>query len=141
MKHLFLSLIILIPVLSFGNNPLELDESEIDLSKAEKLESLILNEPNLDYQTLKESAPELMDNFVDHTEDNSAAFLDSSDTIIPPFWWGFCLGIWGILIVLILTDKNKVAVKKAFVGCLVMGISVLAVYGIIILIGLASVSY
>ena len=38
---------------------------------------------------------------------------------IPPFWWGFCLGWVGLLLVYILTDNDRDQVKKAFTGCLI----------------------
>lgn len=38
---------------------------------------------------------------------------------IPAFWWGCVLGVLGIILVYVLTDKDKEQTKKALYGCLI----------------------
>ncbi len=41
---------------------------------------------------------------------------------IPAFWWGFILGVVGILLVYFLSDQNKEYVKDALIGCVASGL-------------------
>ena len=47
---------------------------------------------------------------------------------IPSFLWGCVFGVVGILIVFMITDNNKVQVKKAFTGCIFYGATIAAIY-------------
>ena len=51
---------------------------------------------------------------------------------IPAFWWGCVLGLVGVLIVYLVTDKDKAQTKKAFFGCLVFA-AVAVIYYVVIL--------
>lgn len=51
---------------------------------------------------------------------------------IPAFWWGCVLGLVGVLIVYLVTDKDKDQTKKALFGCLVFA-AVLVIYYVVVL--------
>lgn len=54
--------------------------------------------------------------------DSSAAFaVDELPLGIPAFWWGCVLTLLGVILVYVLTDKDKDQTKKALYGCLVTG--------------------
>ena len=49
-------------------------------------------------------------------------FFDEPPLGIPSFWWGFCIGVWGIAVVYFVTedrDETKLAFKGCVVGTLV----------------------
>jgi hypothetical protein len=51
---------------------------------------------------------------------------------IPAFWWGCVLGVIGILVVYLVTDKDKDQTKKAMFGCLVFA-AVWAIYYFVVI--------
>lgn len=54
--------------------------------------------------------------------DSTAAFaVDELPLGIPAFWWGCVLTLLGVILVYVLTDKDKDQTKKALYGCLVTG--------------------
>ncbi len=57
---------------------------------------------------------------------------------IPAFWWGFCLGWVGLIVVYVVTDNDKDQVKKALKGCIISGLVGLAVYLIVVVGAVAS---
>lgn len=119
MKHISTFLFLFWSVTTLSNNPYQLKNEEVDFSEIDKIEQMVHQNPELNLSTLSEDSPELVEKLVSESNMSSSAFLKDSDTLIPPFWWGFCLGIWGVIIVLILSDKDKNAVNTAFKGCLV----------------------
>ena len=138
MKHIYTITLFFFSIIALANNPFELKNEEIDFSHLEKIEQVVNQNPDISLSTLEKESPELLENLAFDSDLTSTAFLTDNDTLIPPFWWGFCLGIWGVIIVLIMTDKDKDAVNTAFKGCIAMGLTVLAVYGIIVLISLTA---
>lgn len=56
---------------------------------------------------------------------------------IPPFWWGFCLSISGVILVYIMSDNDRSQVKTAFKGC-VIGTSIIAAIYIVYAIALSA---
>jgi hypothetical protein len=143
MKNHLTVVLFLVATSTFAGNPYVLEESEIDFSEINQVEALVMQNPELTFQEIENYSPQLLENFDTAAKISaSAAFMDS-DTGIPPFWWGFCLGIWGIIIVLIITDKDKDSINKAFRGCLVSGLTAIAIYGLVVLIlaaGAASIT-
>lgn len=133
-KSIFTFILVFLTVCSFGTEPTNEWEYKADFKALESVEQYLEKHPGADLEKMKATTPELvrdLDSF-----DASTVFITDADTVIPPFWWGFCLGVWGILIVLIITDKDKSAVNKAFKGCLVSGAMIAAVYVILIITGL-----
>jgi hypothetical protein len=54
--------------------------------------------------------------------DSSAAFaVDELPLGVQAFWWGCVLTLLGVILVYVLTDKDKDQTKKALYGCLVTG--------------------
>lgn len=51
---------------------------------------------------------------------------------IPSFLWGCIFGVAGMIIVVIMTDKDKAEIKQALYGCITAYIAVFAFYAIII---------
>jgi len=129
-----LSLIILISFVSlnaFAENPLQKIDTEDEFEKLNKIENYLEAHQGTTLEDLKKSNSTLLESI--ELSSNINESLDSSDLPgnIPPFWWGFCLSVIGLIIVLILVDGDKDATKKAVVGCLVSG-----AVGCIVYIGL-----
>ena len=138
-KSIFTLIFVFLTVRSFGTEPTDEWEYKADFKALESIEQYLENHPSDDYENLKATAPELVRNL--DSFEASTVLTTNSDTAIPPFWWGFCLGIWGILIVLILTDKDKSAVNKAFKGCLVSGAIVIGAYLLLLILGVSMFNY
>lgn len=131
------ALFLLVTNISFANIPVE--NIEHDFDQINKIEKYVNEHPGTTYQQLKSENSELLKDISIHEEDHANFVLVDSDTLgIPPFWWGFCLGFWGILIVYIISDNDKSATKKALNGCLTMGGLFAAFYIILFAVGLTS---
>lgn len=133
MKKLILLLFLYFPASVFANEDPAYLEAEKELQILQDLESVVLNNPEKSLQALKAERPDLFQN-LDTSFETSTVFLEEDVAGIPPFWWGFCLGIWGIILVLIITDKDKGAIGKAFKGMLVCLGSVAVAYLIFFLL-------
>lgn len=84
----------------------------------------ILNEKNLTYQQLAEMHPDLVNstNLAPAVDDGIFDKASDSPLGIPGFWWGFCLGWVGLLIVYLSMDEGmdrKAQIKNALIGCLI----------------------
>ncbi len=70
--------------------------------------------------------------FINQISDSSAPMGVDPETGpplgIPSFLWGCVFGVVGILIVFMITDNDKVQVKKALTGCILYGVTVAAFY-------------
>jgi hypothetical protein len=133
------TLFLLLTHFSFANIPVENLDQEFD--QINKIEKYVNEHPGTTLDYLKSEDSELIKNISISEEIGSNIALVENDTMgIPPFWWGFCLGFWGIIIVYIISDNDKSASKKALQGCITAAGVYLGVYLILIIIGLTSVS-
>ena len=133
------TLFLLLSHFSFANIPVENLNQEFD--QINKIEKYVNEHPGTTIDQLKSENSELIKNITISEEIGANFALVESDTMgIPPFWWGFCLGFWGIIIVYIISDNDKSATKKAFQGCITAAGIYVGLYMIFIIIGLTSVS-
>jgi hypothetical protein len=122
---------------SFSNDPFQSIDYPSEFKKLEKIEKFIENNPNYTLSELAEKQPDLIAE-IRFSDQTSTSFLESDDPGgFPPFWWGFCLGVWGILLVFLLTDKDKAAVNLAVKGCMTSTLVGLGVYLIFFIIALS----
>lgn len=135
MKLVLLSIFLLVISIGSNANPYELNKEEISQEFAEinAIERMVENNQIADLDDLKEVSPVLYNSF---TTNNSLTF-DNDDLPlgIPPFLWGCCFGLIGILLVVIITDNDKSATRKAAIGCLVSYGTIAVVYLVLILAG------
>lgn len=108
-----------------------------ELNKLNQLEQHVLANEGITLEELSSKNSQLIEGI--SLEPNSIAAVLADGELpgnIPPFWWGFCLGWVGLLLVYIITDNDKDQVKKAFTGCLISaGIIILfyvVLYGIVL---------
>lgn len=123
--------------LSFGSiatEPLLNQDYSKEFAKLSQLENLVLENQNLTLDSVIKEQPELLRELGINNDVKSSIGRDDpmKPAGFPAFWWGFCLGIWGILIVYLITDNDKSAINKTVKGC----ITAVAVYG-----GLTLISY
>jgi hypothetical protein len=105
-----------------GAEVLEFNEQEInaEFQQLNQLESFVLSNEGVTLDEVATSQSHLTEGL--NLEPNSIATIMAKGELpagIPPFWWGFCLGWVGLLLVYILTDNDRDQVKKAFTGCLI----------------------
>lgn len=124
-------LISFVSISAFSENPFQKIDTEQEFEKLNKIENYVESHQGTTLEDLKNSNSTLLESI--ELTSNVNESLDSSDLPgnIPPFWWGFCLSLVGLIIVLILVDGDKDSTKKAVVGCLVSG-----AVGCIVYIGL-----
>ncbi|MBK6975854.1 MAG: hypothetical protein IPH28_01045 [Cytophagaceae bacterium] len=133
------TLFLLLSHFSFANIPVENLNQEFD--QINKIEKYVNEHPGTTIDQLKSENSELIKNITISEEIGANFALVESDTMgIPPFWRGFCLGFWGIIIVYIISDNDKSATKKALQGCITAAGIYVGLYMIFIIIGLTSVS-
>lgn len=111
-------------------NPFQDDLSRLDNEFAgmTELEQLVVAN-NATYTQLASENNALLSN-VTNDNDIAASLLGSAapsgDRLlgIPGFWWGFCLGILGIILVYVAVegDAKKVEGKKAILGCAIWSV-------------------
>ena len=94
------------------------DQQSVDqeFQKLNEIEELVAGNPDLTYQSLQESYPELT---ADLSSENGVSQTAGDMPILGPFWWGCILGIIGLLLVYVITDNDKAQLKSALVGCVV----------------------
>ena len=105
-------------VQSFGAGSFDFDQQSVDqeFQKFNEIEELVAGNPDLTYQSLQESYPELT---ADLSSENGVSQTAGDMPILGPFWWGCILGIIGLLLVYVITDNDKAQLKSALVGCVV----------------------
>lgn len=98
---------------------LNLDQQRIDaeFEQLNKLEDYINQHPGTTLEDLRGS--ELTKDLKLEGDATLPGAKDDLPGNIPAFWWGCVLGWVGILLVYLLTDKDKEQTKKALYGCLV----------------------
>jgi hypothetical protein len=93
----------------------------------------ILDEENLTYDQLAAKYPELLEETPISSSVDEGVFDKAADSPlgIPGFWWGFCLGWVGMLIVYLMMDEGqdrKDQVKNALIGCIIGSVIGLGIY-------------
>lgn len=126
-------------VCSFAKEPLQKEDFTSEFKKLNQLESIIMANPNLTVDSIIKEQPQLLKDLGINSETKSNIGDDDpmKPAGFPAFWWGFCLGIWGILIVYLITDNDKAALNKTVKGCITataigLGVYVIAIVGSLI---------
>ncbi len=99
-----------------------LDEAALDLafSELDDLESFLAQNEGVTYADLQAAGSDLIANISDITAPmGQGAASDDPLFGIPAFWWGCVLGWVGLLLVFLLTDKDRELTRKAMTGCLI----------------------
>ena len=127
-----------------GADALEFNEQEInaEFQQLNQLENFVLSNEGITLDEVASSQSSLTEGL--NLEPNSIATIMAKGELpgnIPPFWWGFCLGWVGLLLVYILTDNDKDQVKKAFTGCLVSAAIGVVVYVLLWVVVLGNVAF
>ncbi len=119
---------------SFASEPLQKEDFSAEFKKLNQLEAIVNANPSLTVDSVIKEQPQLLKDLGITNEAKSSIAGDDpmKPAGFPAFWWGFCLGIWGILIVYIITDNDKAALNKTVKGC----ITAVLVYG-----GITALSY
>ncbi len=99
---------------------------DIELSQLNEINDILLNK-SMSFDVLKENhsalvgeanlSPAISDGIFDNHPDSPLG--------VPAFWWGFCLGLIGMLVVYISMDEGsdrKDQVQNALYGCLISGL-------------------
>ena len=126
-RILTILLSICLTVSSFANDPLQKENFSEEFKKLNQLEAIVNANPSFTIDSvIKEQSQLLQDLGINNEAKSSIGGDDPMRPAgFPAFWWGFCLGIWGILIVYIITDNDKAALNKTVKGC----ITAMIVYG------------
>ncbi len=120
-------------------NPFQDDLSRLDNDFAGMTElELLVEANNATYSQLASENNALLNNV---TKDNNIAssllgsVAPDGDRLlgIPGFWWGFCLGILGVILVYVAVegDAKKTEGKKALIGCAVWTVIYVLLYLVI----------
>jgi hypothetical protein len=119
---------------SFASEPLQKEDFSAEFKKLNTLEAIVNANPALTIDSVIKEQPQLLKDLGINNEVKSSIGGDDpmKPAGFPAFWWGFCLGIWGILIVYLITDNDKAALNKTVKGC----ITAVVVYG-----GITALSY
>lgn len=97
------------------------DEQQInaDFKQLNKIEKYVQNNEGTTLESLQAQNSELVAGFNISADASASLAVDELPLGIPAFWWGCVLTVLGIILVYILTDKDKDQTKKALFGCLV----------------------
>ncbi len=99
-----------------------LDENAMNAALADlnELDAYLSQNEGVTYADLNAAGSDLIKNVSDISAPlGMPAEGDDSLMGIPAFWWGCILGWVGLLLVYVLTDKDKEQTKKALTGCLI----------------------
>ncbi len=98
-----------------------------EFKKLNQLEAILNANPSLAVDSVIKEQPQLLKDLGINNEAKSSIGGDNPMRPVgfPAFGWGFCIGIWGNLIVYIITDNDKAALNKKLKGC----ITAMIVYG------------
>ncbi len=129
-----LSVLCLTVSLSFANEPLSIDQNQIDadLKSLDKIEAYVNANPGTTLAEVKLQNPNLVEG-VNIAESASVSIASGElPGNIPPFIWGCVLSWVGLILVYVLSDKDSAMTKKALIGCLVQA-AVWVVYYFVVL--------
>lgn len=134
MKKLFISVMMLLFAgsLTFANNAdlfnLDYNSVKAEFSELNQLGEMVMANESLTYSQLLATNGNLISEMNLVSEGAIPQGGEKNPVLgIPSFLWGCGLGVVGMLVVYIVSDKDKVETKKAMWGCLTWtGISVVA---------------
>lgn len=101
------------------NEALKLDEQKVnaEFNQLNKLEQYVNTHEGVTIEQAQNAG--LTEGLTIDTNVSSSAVAGELPLNIPAFWWGCVLTWVGVLIVYLVTDKDKDQTKKALYGCLV----------------------
>lgn len=108
-----------------NESSLEVGLNTIDAELNDLLEiEKIVRESSSDYETLQKEYPELLAKSKISSSADSGLLDGAADVPlgIPGFWWGFCIGWVGLVIIYVSMDDGadrKQQVKNALIGCVI----------------------
>jgi hypothetical protein len=125
---------------SVDESVFKLDENELNLVMSDliTLENYVNQNEGVLYGELAETGSELIVNVGSNAAPLGMEQEGESPLGIPAFLWGCVLGWVGILLVYMLTDKDKAQAKKALNGCLVSA-GAIAVFYVVYIVWFISV--
>jgi len=125
MKRNLLTLLIILFFFSFkgfaSNSDLfNYDKEEIEsaFKELKELEDYVKINDGVTLSDLLASNNQLVTNLYLGDPFSTNIFFDEPPLGIPSFWWGCCIGVWGVAIVYFVTE-DKEEVKLAFKGCVI----------------------
>jgi hypothetical protein len=134
---LFVLLIFGVSLFATNSNPSKMKANkaviEQQLADLDKIEKIIAEE-GLTYSELATKYPQLVSNVnLSPASSEDGIFEGASGTPlgIPGFWWGFCLGWVGMLIVYLTMDEGstrKEQVMNALWGCIIAYVLFFGIY-------------
>lgn len=120
--------------------PIVEEDFSKEFRKLNKVEALVNANPDLSVDSLIKEQPQLMKDL--GIKNDAKSNIGDDDPMkpagFPAFWWGFCLGVWGILIVYLITDNDKAAINKTVKGCITASAIYIGISGLFYLIALAA---
>ncbi len=98
---------------------LKMDEKSIDaeFEQLNKIEQYVKTNKGVTADDVKNT--ELAKDLKLDTNVTAAVAPEELPLGIPAFWWGCVLGVIGVILVYVLTDKDKEQTKKALIGALI----------------------
>lgn len=140
-KILTMAVLAMFSLIAFANsNPIKPSEKMNQTKQAVtdqlfKLQEIdrIIDAENLTYEQLAEKYPDLLEATPVTPTIEEGVFDKAADSPlgIPGFWWGFCLGWVGMLIIYLSMDEGqdrKDQVKNALIGCIIGSVIGLGIY-------------
>ncbi len=136
MRYLLLSMLSLLALSTLKANDRELfnyNKARIEnsLNDLNQIEKIVNDHPDMEADDLVKSGI---------VEESSISFINSPLSLngepplgIPSFFWGCIFGVAGMIVVLIMTDKDKNEIKQALYGCITTYIAIALIYTFIIL--------
>lgn len=109
---------------------LDYNAVQAEFSQLDQLAVMVKSNSDLTYSVLKLEDANLIESLRLISESTLPAGEKNPVLGIPSFLWGCGLGVVGILVVYIVSDKDKVETKKALWGC-VTGTAVVVVVDVI----------
>jgi hypothetical protein len=115
---------------SLDESALSYDQTALDLALGElnELDNYLSMNDGVTFADMEAAGSTLITNVSDVSAPLGMADDGESPLGIPAFWWGCILGWVGLLLVFVLTDKDKDQTKKALNGCLVSTGVTIALY-------------
>lgn len=120
MKHFLLFIALFFSISIAHAEEIKFDEAEVksEFNEINKLESYVEKHEGTTYEDLKTDNSSLLEN--SNLKSTSATLVSNGLAAnIPAFVWGFCLGMMGIALVYLMSDKDQALTKQALVGCFV----------------------
>ena len=125
MKKNLLTFLLIMIFFSFNcfssNNDLftyDREEIESAFNELKELEDYVKINDGVTLSSLQASDNPLIANLYLGDPFSTNIFFEEPALGIPSFWWGCCIGVWGVAIVYFVTEDRD-EVKAAFKGCVI----------------------